>query len=104
VVFPMPSSRLGRLVGGQQKGVDALIYRDLTTLARQGSIVSAYLLASDEDLREAIAEAQSLGIQVVLVTVEPAGTSVVAEHLIWEADEVIDLDANFLGPFFERVT
>jgi uncharacterized LabA/DUF88 family protein len=102
--FPYAKLRLGRLVGGQQKGVDALIYRDLTTLARQGSIVSAYLLASDEDLREAVAEAQSLGIQVVLVTVEPAGTSVVAEPLIWEADEVIDLDANFLSPFFEWVT
>lgn len=92
--------RLGRLVQGKQKGVDALIYRDLTTLARQRSIVTAYLVAGDEDLCEGVAEAQSLGVQVVLLPVEPAGTSDVSQALIHEADRVIDLDIDFLGPFF----
>lgn len=92
--------RLGRLVQGKQKGVDALIYRDLTTLARQRSIVTAYLVAGDEDLCEGVAEAQSLGVQVVLLPVEPAGTSDVSQALIHEADRVIDLDTDFLGPFF----
>lgn len=92
--------RLGRLVNGAQKGVDALLYRDLTTLARERSVVSAYLLAGDEDLREGVAEAQSLGIQVVLLAVEPEGNSRVSESLLWEADAVIDLDREFLAPHF----
>lgn len=92
--------RLGRLVQGKQKGVDALIYRDLTTLARQHSIVTAYLVAGDEDLCEGVAEAQSLGVQVVLLPVEPAGVSDVSQALIHEADRVIDLDTDFLGSFF----
>lgn len=45
--------RLGRLSGGKQKGVDALIYRDLMTLARERAIATAFLVAGDEDLREA---------------------------------------------------
>ena len=92
--------RLGRMVGGSQKGVDALIYRDLTTLARERSIVTAYLLASDEDLREAVAEAQALGIHVILLAVVPSGNSHISDDLVFEADEVIDLDADFLDDFF----
>ncbi|MCF6745822.1 NYN domain-containing protein [Blastococcus sp. KM273128] len=92
--------RLGRLVQGRQKGVDALIYRDLTTLARQRSIVTAYLVAGDEDLCEGVAEAQSLGVQVCLLAVEPAGNSDVSQALVHEADRVIDLDEDFLSPFF----
>jgi uncharacterized LabA/DUF88 family protein len=99
---PYIKLRLGRLVGGEQKGVDALIYRDLTTLARQHSVVSAYLLAGDEDLREGVREAQDLGIQVTLLAVEGSQNSAVAETLIWEADEVVDLDADFFRPYFFR--
>lgn len=97
---PYTKLRLGRLVGGAQKGVDALIYRDLTTLARQRSVASAYLLAGDEDLREGVAEAQSLGVQVILLAVEPAGNSKIADALLWEVDDVLDLDRAFLAPFF----
>jgi uncharacterized LabA/DUF88 family protein len=94
--------RLGRIVYGNQKGVDALIYRDITTLARERSVVRAYLLASDEDLREGVAEAQSLGIQVVLIAVEPSGNSKISDELLYEVDEVIDLDEDFLKEFFVR--
>ncbi|WP_236827905.1 MULTISPECIES: NYN domain-containing protein [unclassified Blastococcus] len=97
---PYTKLRLGRLVGGAQKGVDALVYRDLTTLARQRSVASAYLLAGDEDLREGVAEAQSLGVQVILLAVEPAGNSKIADALLWEVDDVLDLDRTFLAPFF----
>ena len=41
--------RLGRLSGKkQQKGVDALIYRDLMTLARERAICEGFLLSGDE--------------------------------------------------------
>jgi uncharacterized LabA/DUF88 family protein len=94
--------RLGRVVSGTQKGVDALLYRDLTALARERAIVTAYLLAGDEDLREGVAEAQSLGIHVILLAVEPSGDSKVSDALIREADHVIDLDAAFLTPHFTK--
>ena len=50
--LPYVKVRLGRLIRGEQKGVDALIYRDLMTLARERAITCAYLLSGDEDLRE----------------------------------------------------
>src|SRR5690348_16191194 len=50
--------RLGRLVRGEQKGVDSRIVRDLIVLARDGAMSAAYLLAGDEDMCEGVAEAQ----------------------------------------------
>ncbi len=60
--------RLGRLNGSnQQKGVDALIYRDLITLAQHRAISDAVLVSGDEDLREGVRAAQDYGVRVVLV-------------------------------------
>jgi hypothetical protein len=59
--------RLGRLVNGRQKGVDALVIRDLMTLARERAIAAAYLVSGDEDLREGVLAAQDMGVQVFLV-------------------------------------
>ena len=64
--LPDVKLRLGRISGGRQKGVDALVYRDLSLLARERAIVTAYLLAGDEDLREGVASAQELGVHVTL--------------------------------------
>ena len=51
--LPNLKLRLGRInARNQQKGVDALIYRDLTTLARERAISDAFLLTGDEDLRQ----------------------------------------------------
>ena len=47
--------RLGRLnTNNQQKGVDALIYRDLMTLASERAVTDAFLVSGDEDLREGV--------------------------------------------------
>jgi hypothetical protein len=44
--------RLGRLnARGEQKGVDALIYRDLMTLGRERAIADAFLLSGDDGSR-----------------------------------------------------
>ena len=62
--------RLGRLGGKkQQKGVDALIYRDLMTLARERAICEGFLLSGDEDLREGVKAAQDMGVRVTLVVI-----------------------------------
>lgn len=97
--------RLGRLVRGEQKGVDTLIVLDLTTLARERAIATAYLISGDEDLREGVAAAQQHGVRVVLLGLDPArGQHNQALTLIREADEHRVLDADeFIKPFFTRV-
>ena len=59
--------RLGHIKGGRQKGVDALIYRDLMTLARERAISEAFLLSGDEDLREGVKTAQDMGVRLTLI-------------------------------------
>ena len=63
--------RLGAVVGGQQKGVDSLIIMDLIELARNHAITEAVLLSGDEDLRVGVQLAQSFGVRVHLLGVEP---------------------------------
>jgi uncharacterized LabA/DUF88 family protein len=93
--------RLGRLNSrGQQKGVDALIYRDLMTLARERAISHAYLVAGDGDLIEGVRVAQDLGVHVTVVYVQAGdrGNSVSAE-LLREADRRVELTKSELVPF-----
>lgn len=96
--------RLGTLNSrNEQKGVDALIFRDLTTLSRERAMCSAYLLAGDADMVQMVAMSQDLGIQVVLLSVIPAGDSGVAPDLIDEVDREIFLEKHDLEPFFKRL-
>jgi uncharacterized LabA/DUF88 family protein len=101
--MPYVKVRLGRIgQDGRQKGVDALIYRDLMTLARERAISRAYLVSGDEDLREGVVAAQDLGVQVVLIGLAKVGSSSTSQSrdLIREADEHIIWDGNFLSTFF----
>jgi uncharacterized LabA/DUF88 family protein len=85
--------RLGRLTGHGQKGVDTLLVLDLTTLARERAISSAFLLSGDEDLREGVLAAQQLGVRVILLGLAATATSGQAEPLKREADRQSDLSA-----------
>jgi uncharacterized LabA/DUF88 family protein len=101
--LPYVKVRLGRMgQDGRQKGVDALIYRDLMTLAREKAISRAYLVSGDEDLREGVVAAQDLGVQVVAIGFAKAGTASTSQSrdLVREADEHIILDSDFLAKFF----
>lgn len=98
--------RLGRLVGGAQKGVDTLMVLDLTTLARERAISTAFVMSGDEDLREGVAVAQQLGVRVVLWGLEPvpSNESNQALTLIRESDTHTVLDsADFITPCFTQV-
>lgn len=65
--------RLGVVTfGGQQKGVDSLIVTDLVELARNRAISDAVLLSGDEDVRIGVQIAQSFGVRVHLVGIEPS--------------------------------
>jgi uncharacterized LabA/DUF88 family protein len=101
--LPYVKVRLGRLIQGEQKGVDALIYRDLMTLARERAINCAYLVSGDEDLREGVVSAQDMGVQVVLIGIPAAKTNQSAA-LIREADEHIVLPKEHWEEHFRSPT
>ena len=64
--------RLGMIAfTGRQKGVDSLIVTDLIELARNHAISDAILLSGDEDVRVGVQIAQSFGVRVHLLGIEP---------------------------------
>src|SRR4051812_33404975 len=79
---------------GEQKGVDLRIGLDLAAHGRNRSVDVIYLLSGDDDLSEAVEEAQSHGMQVVLMAVPDRSgrPHAVSRHLIREADDLIVLD------------
>ena len=77
--------RLGMVRDGRQKGVDSLIVTDLIELARNHAISDAILLAGDEDLRIGVQIAQSFGVRVHLVGIEPSRGNQ-SDLLMQEAD------------------
>lgn len=99
-LLPRVKLRIGRLVAGQQKGVDSLILRDLMVLAERRAISTAFLLGGDEDLREGVREAQDFGVEVVLLGIEPPTGSNLSDTLVMEADELRLVDQRVLRPHF----
>ena len=99
--LPNVKLRLGRLnQRHQQKGVDALIYHDLMTLARERAVSAAYLLSGDEDLREGVRAAQEIGVRVTLVEIRtPSGARNQSRDLAREADEILMLTKEDLSGF-----
>lgn len=97
--LPYVKVRLGRIIKGEQKGVDALVYRDLMTLARERAISCAYLVSGDEDLREGVVAAQDMGVQVVLVGI-PGSRPNQSAALIREADEHVVLPKSHWDEHF----
>lgn len=95
--------RLGRLnSNNQQKGVDALIYRDLITLAQHRAISDAVLLSGDEDPREGVHAAQDYGVRVVLIGIERTDGRGFnqSEELVLDADQLVTLDKSQLSTMF----
>ncbi len=84
--------RLGVVTpAGQQKGVDSLIVTDLVELARNHVITDAVLLSGDEDLRIGVQIAQSFGVRVHLIGIEPSRRSQ-SSSLLQEADTTTEWD------------
>lgn len=73
-VLPDVKIRLGTLARHEgrviQKGVDALIQKDLTTLARNHAVCDVMLISGDADLVPGVEEAQEHGVKVHLWGVE----------------------------------
>jgi uncharacterized LabA/DUF88 family protein len=107
--LPRVKLRLGRLVmrkgkkgnAYEQKGVDSLIVHDLITLAHERAVSTIFLLAGDEDLREGVAAAQRLGVQVVVLGI-PTSRPNQSAPLLREADEVVLVEVDRLKPHFKH--
>lgn len=84
--------RLGRFgVDGQQKGVDLRIGLDLVAHARNGASDVFFLVSGDDDLTEAVEEAQVHGVEVVVLAVPNADGKPhsVSRHLVRASDELL---------------
>ncbi len=81
---------------GEQKGVDSLIVTDLIELSRTHAISDALIIAGDEDLRVGVQVAQSFGIRVHLLGIQPSRGSQ-SPDLIAEADTTREWDLAQVG-------
>lgn len=95
--LPKVKLRLGRFgMGGEQKGVDLRIGLDLVNHARNAASDVFFLVSGDDDLTEAVEEAQAHGVQVVILAIpdatgKPHGIS---RHLLRAADESHTIDGE----------
>ncbi len=97
--LPRVKLRLGRIgVDGEQKGVDLRIGLDMVGHSRNRVVDPIYLLSGDDDLTQAVEEAQAQGVQVVVLAVPTAGGQAhgVNRHLIKAADGVEVLSPSLL--------
>ena len=88
---------------GQQKGVDSLLITDLVELARNGAICDAILIGGDEDLRIGVQIAQSFGVRVHLVGIEPSRGSQ-SLQLRQEADTKQEITAVEVRSFLKLLS
>ncbi len=94
-MLPRVKLRLGRTSPhGEQKGVDLRIGLDLAAQGRNHVVDVMYLVSGDDDLSEAVEEAQSHGSQVIILAVPDlrGRPHAVSNHLIRESDglELVD--------------
>jgi len=104
--LPRVKLRLGRVgVEGEQKGVDLRIGLDMVGHSRNGAVDIIYLLSGDDDLTEAVEEAQAQGVQVVVLAVpgDSGGPHGVSRHLVQAADGVEMLEDSLLEKSFSVV-
>ncbi len=87
---------------GQQKGVDSLLVTDLVELSRNGAICDALLLGGDEDLRIGVQIAQSFGVRLHLIGVEPSRRSQ-SLQLRQEADTKHEISSAEIREFLSIV-
>lgn len=102
-MVPRVKLRLGRISpNGEQKGVDLRLGLDLVTHGRNRVADVFYLLSGDDDLTEAVEEAQGHGVQVILLAVPDAAgrPHSVARHLLRESDGLLLIDAAIITATF----
>lgn len=88
---------------GEQKGVDALIVTDLIDLARNRAITDALIVSGDEDIRVGVQVAQTFGVRIHLLGIQPA-RGCQSPDLIQEADTHHEWRGDVIASFLEIQT
>lgn len=104
-LLPRLKLRLGRTgYDGEQKGVDLRIGLDMLTHARNGAADVFFLVSGDDDLTEAVEEAQAHGVQVTVLAIPDAAGNPhgVSRHLRMAADSVEVFDGSIIDALVER--
>jgi len=97
--MPDVKLRLGSINSvGEQKEVDSLLVTDLIDLARNQSICDATVVTADTDVRIAVQIAQTFGVRVHLVGLEPSRVSQ-SPSLRQEADTVNEITKADVAKF-----
>ena len=96
--------RLGSInSAGEQKEVDSLLVTDLIDLARNQSICDATVVTADTDVRVAVQIAQTFGVRVHLIGLEPSRVSQ-SPSLRQEADTVLEIARADVSKFLRVLT
>jgi NYN domain len=96
--------RLGSInSAGEQKEVDSLLVTDLIDLARNQSICDASVVTADTDVRIAVQIAQTFGVRVHLIGLEPSRVSQ-SPSLRQEADTVHEIARGDVSKFLKVLT
>jgi uncharacterized LabA/DUF88 family protein len=96
--------RLGSInSAGEQKEVDSLLVTDLIDLARNQSICDATVVTADTDVRIAVQIAQTFGVRVHLIGLEPSRVSQ-SPSLRQEADTVHEIAKADVSKFLKLLT
>ena len=82
--------------------MDSLIVTDLVELARNHAISDAVLLSGDEDVRIGVQIAQSFGVRVHLIGIEPRRGNQ-SRNLAQEADTTTEWSKSNIGDFMSIV-
>ena len=96
--------RLGSInSAGEQKEVDSLLVTDLIDLARNQSICDATVVTADTDVRIAVQIAQTFGVRVHLIGLEPSRVSQ-SPALRQEVDTVHEIAKADVSKFLKLLT
>lgn len=99
--------RMGRInTFGEQKGVDLRLGLDLVSVAVNRAVEVAYVVSGDDDLTEAVTDAQDLGLQVKLISVPSPVTArplAVAMNLSLAVDSVLHLPDALMDATVTRI-
>lgn len=108
--LPSTKIRIGRIsaVTGEQKGVDLRLALDLIGISRADRVEVIYLISGDDDLAEAVEQAQEQGVKVVLLGVPAAttrtGVSSASDNLVITVDRVLAIPDKVLQDSIIAVT
>jgi hypothetical protein len=105
--LPKVKLRLGRVgFNGEQKGVDLKLALDLITQSRNKAAEVVYVVSGDDDLSEAVEEAQHQGVQVISLVVpdEDGEPIAVSKHLQMTVDQMHLIGADLIDAHVKKST